>query len=186
MSPVTHWLASGVLAGLSGLERRERIVIMLAGVVPDLDGLGAAVELLTRHTAHPLYWFSEYHHQLHTLLFAAACAAIAAILCRARLRTAFLVLLAFHLHLFCDLVGARGPDGDRWPIPYLSPLSGISWEWSGQWALDGWQNFLITGLLLLATGWIAVRKENSPLELFSVRANRTFVETLQRRFRTAE
>jgi len=44
--------------------------VTLAGVAPDLDGLGAIPEILTRHWAHPLDWFSEYHHVLgHNLGF---------------------------------------------------------------------------------------------------------------------
>ena len=40
-----------------------------------------------------------------------------------KLTTALLVFISFHLHLLADLVGARGPDGDQWPIPYLLPFS---------------------------------------------------------------
>ncbi len=34
----------------------------------------------------------------------------------AEARIPLLVLFSFHLHLLGDLVGARGPDGDQWPI----------------------------------------------------------------------
>lgn len=39
-------------------------MVTLAGVVPDIDGLGVIVELLTCDRAHPLLWWSEYHHVL--------------------------------------------------------------------------------------------------------------------------
>ncbi len=82
--------------------------------------------------------------------------------------TALLVFISFHLHLLCDLIGARGPDGDQWPIPYLKPFSNaIQLTWHGQWALNAWQNFVITGFLLLATFWIAWRYGSSPVELVS-------------------
>jgi inner membrane protein len=58
------------LATAAGLERRERAVVTDAAVIPNIDGLVVAPELLTRHSQHPLLWFSEYHHILHTLLFA--------------------------------------------------------------------------------------------------------------------
>jgi hypothetical protein len=100
--------------------------------------------------------------------------------------TAFLVFISFHLHLLCDLIGARGPDGDQWPIPYLKPFSNaIQLAWHGQWALNAWQNFVITGLLLFATLWIAWRYRSSPMELVSQSANRAVTQTLRDRFRPA-
>src|SRR5579859_8252312 len=73
MSPVTHYLISWVLANSAKLERKERAIVTLAGVAPDLDGLGIVPEWLTRNSAHPLNWFSEYHHTLgHNLGFAIA------------------------------------------------------------------------------------------------------------------
>jgi hypothetical protein len=91
--------------------------------------------------------------------------------------------MSFHLHLMADLLGARGPDGDQWPIPYLLPFSN-QWQltWSGQWALNAWPNFAITGTLIAVTIWLARRRGFSPLELFSRRADAVFVSTLRRRF----
>src|SRR6185437_13207415 len=219
MSPVTHFFAGWVLACASPvpLRRREKALVVAAAVAPDLDGLGIIPELLTRHSSHPLLWFSEYHHSLHTLAFASVCT-IAAFLVtgpsarrkisptefgsassasRLEMRnspqhlvltqypwiTALLVFVSFHLHLMCDLVGARGPDGYQWPIPYLKPFSNTAQlAWHGQWALNGWQNFVVTGVLLVATMWIAWRFETSPLELVSGPANRAFTRTLRQRF----
>jgi hypothetical protein len=97
--------------------------------------------------------------------------------------TAFLVFISFHLHLLCDLIGARGPDGDQWPIPYLKPFSNaMQLTWHGQWALNAWQNFVITGVLLAATLWIARRDGSSPVELVSERGNATSVQAIQKRF----
>jgi hypothetical protein len=45
-------------------------LVTLAGVVPDIDGLGIVAEYLTRNSRHPLEWFSTYHHALHSLPFA--------------------------------------------------------------------------------------------------------------------
>lgn len=187
MSPATHLLAAGVLAGVSRLDHRSRVAILIAGIVPDIDGLGIIPELLTRHSAHPLLWFSEFHHQLHTLLFSLIVTAIAVIFCRDRLRTALFVLASFHLHLLCDLVGARGPEGYPWPIPYFAPFTQAhAWQWSGQWPLNGWQNFAITGILLIANFWLALRNGYSVVELFSQRADAAFVRALRARFRPAQ
>ena len=197
MSPVTHFFTGWLLAtvsqnGTAGLSRREKTLVVAAAVAPDLDGLGAIPELLTRHSAHPLLWFTQYHHSLHTLAFALVVTFVAFLLSARANRangqivhpwtTALLVFLSFHLHLLCDLVGARGPDGDQWPIPYLLPFSNVlQLTWHGQWALNAWQNFVITGILLVVTFWIAWKYGSSPVELMSDKWNQKLVEALRSR-----
>ena len=183
MNPITHFLVSWDVANAAMLDRRERAIVTLAGVAPDLDGLGAIPEILTRNTAHPLSWFSEYHHVLgHNLGFGLVVVA-ASFLATRRWRTAALAFVTFHLHLLCDVVGARGPDGDQWPIPYLLPFSRAwQWTWRGQWALNGWQNFAITGAALGLTFYLAWSRGYSPLEMISLRADAAFVGVLRRRF----
>jgi hypothetical protein len=95
--------------------------VTVAAVILDIDGIGIVAEVLTRHSSHPLLWFSEYHHALHSLVFAVVIA-IATLALPRRWLTAGLALTAFHLHLLEDLVGSRGPDGFIWPVPYLQPL----------------------------------------------------------------
>src|SRR6185295_14144310 len=135
MSPITHFFVGWVVANAAELNRRERACVTLAGVAPDLDGLGIVPEVLTRHSAHPLTWWSDYHHVLgHNLAFGLLVTAVAFGLAKKRWTTAVMAFVSFHLHLFCDLIGARGPDGDQWPIPYLLPFSHAwQWAWSGQW-----------------------------------------------------
>jgi inner membrane protein len=206
MSPVTHFFAGWLLAAVSPsglptmLTRKEKALVVVAAVAPDVDGLGIIPELLTRHTSHPLLWFSQYHHSLHTLAFALVCTLAAYIIAGPMNHstfgpsiqgrgtpshpalTALLVLISFHLHLLCDLIGARGPDGDQWPIPYLKPFSNsIQLTWHGQWALNGWQNFVITGLFLLTTLWFAWKYASSPLELVSEPANLAVARALRQR-----
>lgn len=185
MSPITHFLVSWALAGTSGLKRRERAAVALAGVAPDLDGLGIVPELLTRHSAHPLMWFSDYHHVLgHNIGFAIIVTIAGVLFARAqKWKTAALVFLSFHLHLFCDVIGARGPEGYRWPIPYLLPFShALDISWHGQWALNAWQNFVITGIGLLAMFWIARNQAFSPLEMISLKGDEAFVQAVRTRF----
>lgn len=183
MSPVTHLLLSWGIANAPSLTRRERAVVTLAGVAPDLDGLGVIPELLTRNTAHPLLWFSEYHHVLtHNLLFGLLLAGIGFLAAARRFKVALLVLLAFHLHLLCDLVGARGPDGMVWSVPYFLPFTERwQWAWQGQGALNAWPNLLITILALGATFCLAWRRGYSPLEMVSTAADQAFVRALRRR-----
>jgi membrane-bound metal-dependent hydrolase YbcI (DUF457 family) len=184
MNPVEHLLISWATANAVPLDRRDRAMVTLAGVVPDLDGFGIIPELATRGTAHELYWWTDYHHVLgHNLGFALVVTLLAAFLGHARLRASLLAFISVHLHLLGDILGARGPDGYQWPIPYLLPFSNRwQWSWSGQWALNSWQNFAITIPLLAWTLWLAWKRGRSPLELVSSRANEALVRALRERF----
>ena len=107
MSPITHFLVGWTLAeAVPNTTPKERTLIALAGIVPDLDGLGLAVDLVTRFTRpEPTQLFQIYHHDLHTLPFAVVCSALAMLAlgkgyqALARARLAFLVFVSFHLHL---------------------------------------------------------------------------------------
>ena len=183
MSPVTHFLTGWALANVAGLERRDRLLVTLAVVVPDVDGLGFVPELLTRGSAHPLLWFSQYHHALHTLLFAMIVTALAFAFATRRWFTAAMVFTGFHIHLLEDVVGSRGPDGYAWPIPYLQPFSNAwNWTWTGQWGLNAWPNVAITFALLMVLIYIAIKRGRSPLEFVSAHADAAFVRTLRVRF----
>ena len=188
MSPITHFFMGWAVANsVPSLNRRERAIVTWASVVPDVDGLGIIVERLTQNSQHPLNWWSEYHHVLgHNIGFGIVVAALAAIFARQRIKVTLLAFFSFHLHLLADLVGARGPDGDQWPIPYLLPFSN-KWQltWSGQWALNAWPNFLITALLVGTAVLLARRRGFSPLEMFSRKADAAFVGALRNRFPVA-
>lgn len=181
MHPATHLLLGWGTATALPMARRDRALICLAGLIPDIDGLGIAAEKLTLHSEQPLYWYALYHHVLaHNLAFGVVVTVGAAVLARARLKTAVLVLTSFHLHLLADLVGSRGPDGSSWPLRYLWPLDGLELSWQGQWAFNAWPNFVITLVLL---GWlfhVAAGRGHSPLELISRRADAAFCATARR------
>ena len=182
MSPVTHFLSGWVLANCARFDRKERALVTLACVTPDIDGLGIIPELITRNSAHPLLWFSLYHHSLHNLAFALVVAAVAFAVATRKWATGLFVLLSFHLHLFEDVLGSRGPDGDQWPIPYLAPFSpAVHLTWSGQWSLNAWPNVVLTVVLLMITFWLAWRRGFSPVEMISARADTAFVAALRRR-----
>lgn len=183
MSPITHFLTGWVFANCTRLERRDRALVSLACVAPDIDGLGIVPELLTRHSAHPLLWFTLYHHSLHNLAFAAVCAAVVTGVAKQKWKAGLLAFLSFHLHLFEDILGSRGPDGYQWPISYLSPFSSaLQLSWRGQWALNAWPNIALTVILLFVTLWLAWRRGFSPLEMISLKADQAFVAALRRRF----
>jgi inner membrane protein len=186
MSPITHFLASWSLAENFGESRRERSWICFAGVAPDLDGLGIIGDLTNHALGRPeSLWFATYHHFLFhgffgALLFMAA-AAVGGV---RRWQTLLLVFISLHLHLACDLVGARGPTPDEiWPIHYFAPFSNAwTFSWNQQWALNAWPNFVITSLLILWAIYRAVHRGFSPFEIFSPRLNAIVVTALRNRW----
>jgi inner membrane protein len=144
MSPLTHLLASWIVAAKTTDNLRDRRLVTLAGVAPDLDGLGIFADYANgAYTSGKFYYYPQYHHMLaHGLPAAIVCSTFMAMLARQHWRVFWLSFLTFHLHLLCDLVGSRGPDkNDLWPIYYLSPLTQHPmWTWKHQWPLDSWQN----------------------------------------------
>ena len=185
MSPVTHFLLGWLVAnGPAETGRRDRAMIAIVGVAPDLDGLGAVAEVLTKNSATPLLWFTDYHHFLcHNLPFCLLYTGIAVLLASRRILVGVLCFLGFHLHLICDLLGGRGPDGHQWPIHYLAPFSKVwEWAWSGQWQLNAWPNFAVTIAALAVTFLLAYKRGYSPLEILSPAADRKVVGTIRTRF----
>jgi inner membrane protein len=187
MSPITHLLSGWVLLSNVPREttRRERVIVAIGAIIPDVDGLGIVPDAVTRHfMQEPTSFFHQWHHRLHCLPFALVATALATAIAPkgARARTALLFFVAFHLHLLCDVIGARGPDGNQWPIPYLWPFHGPELLWSGQWALNAWPNFVITGALLVATAILGVRRGHTVVEVVSSKADAAVVDTLRRRF----
>jgi hypothetical protein len=54
MHPVTHFSAGWTVAGASGLGKRDRAIVSIAGIAPDFDGAGIVVELATRESNAPI------------------------------------------------------------------------------------------------------------------------------------
>jgi inner membrane protein len=184
MNPITHLFVSWDVANILSSGRRDRTLVTLAGIIPDFDGFGAIPELLTRNSNHPLFWWTDYHHILgHNLSFGLLITLGSFVIAKKRWQTALLVFLTFHLHILGDILGARGPDGYQWPIPYLYPFSD-AWQlvWEGQWALNAWPNFVLTGIALVVTFFLAWKRGFSPLEMISNSADQVFVQTLRKRF----
>ena len=178
MNPLTHLLASWIIAAKTTDNLRDRRLVTLAGVVPDLDGLGIVLDYAKgAYASGNFYYYPQYHHLLsHGLPAAVACSLLMAALARRRWRVLW--------HLLCDLAGSRGPDkGDIWPIFYLAPLPlrhQPMWMWRHQWPLEGWQNWAITMALFVWALLLAVRKGDSFVGVFNHRFDRVFVGVLRK------
>ena len=186
MSPLTHFIGSWLVASVTTNNPRDRKLVTLAGVLPDLDGTGLVVDVARAViTGQPFtnQFYAQYHHWLlHGWPGAIVLCGLLTCFARQRLRTAALCLLAFHLHLACDLVGSRGPaSADLWPIAYGEPFFRHPfWLWRGQWRLDGWQNRSITLVVFFTALWLASRRGYSFVEVFSRKLDAIFVGVLRK------
>ena len=184
MSPITHFLAGWTIANSADLNPKERAAVTVAGIIPDIDAAGIIVEKLTLGSDQPLLWWTKYHHILsHNVGFGLFISAVVFVIAKKKWTATGLAVLSFHLHLLGDVIGARGPEGCQWPIPYLLPFSN-AWEitWQGQWAINAWPNFVITGILLVVTFYLAWKRGFSFLEMVSTSADKAFVNALRNRF----
>lgn len=108
--------------------------------------------------------------ECHNLPFGLAMALAFATLCGKRNSVFLLSLIAFHLHLLCDLAGSMGPDGYQWPIPYLYPfVPDFQLTWSGQWELSSWQNSATGVFFFVVALMIARYRHVTFFELLSPR-----------------
>lgn len=171
MSPVVHaelaWLCAQGLP-----TRRERALVALAGVLPDLDGAGLLLYPWDSGAA-----YGQWHHLVgHTVFAALGTALLCGGLARS-LRVAALAFAVFHLHLLCDLLGS----GAGWPIAYLWPLSD-RWVQTFRfgWELFSWQNFVIGLCATLVCFWTARPLRRTFLEVFSARLDAAAVGLVQR------
>ncbi len=185
MSPITHFLASWIIAAKTTDNPRDCRLVTLAGLAPDLDGLGLAVDMVNNALNHTssFYYYQQYHHSLlHGVAGATAISLLLAVMARQHWRVFVFAFLAFHLHLLCDLLGSRGPEaGDLWPIFYFGPFSNHPmWLWRGQWKLDGWQNQTISVALLAWSFRTAVARGESFVGVFNRRLDGVFVGTLRK------
>src|ERR1017187_1966957 len=121
MSPVTHFFSGWVLANCAKLNRKDRALVTLACVIPDIDGLGIIPEILTRNSSHPLLWFSLSPPSLPNLAFALIVTAAAFVLATRKGPTRVRVLLSFHIQRGEERRRAPSPDGDQAPIPDRAP-----------------------------------------------------------------
>src|SRR6266542_1251249 len=180
MSPVTHLFASWLIAAHTTENYRDRRLVALSGLLPDLDGAGVVVDFARQlfEGGDDFFYYQRYHHSLLHGIFGAAVISMGlACFARRRGRVAALSFLLVHLHLLCDLAGSRGPSPwDLWPIFYLAPFSHrCVWIWSHQWALDAWPNRVLTIVLFAACLWVATRTGDSSVGVFNRRLDATFV-----------
>jgi hypothetical protein len=184
MTPAIHLFASWIFAAKTTHNLRDCRLVTLAGMAPDLDGLGLVIDVITHQfRTYPTNLYEDYHHYLlHGIFGGLGITLFFVIFAKDRWRVILLALAVFHLHLLCDFVGSRGPSPeDLWPIFYLGPLQkDPMWIWTGQWELYCWPNRLLAVALF---GWslcLAVKQGQSFLGVFNRRLDAIVVVVLRK------
>ena len=90
MSPVTHLLASWIIAAKTTDNPRDCRLVTLAGILPDADGLGLIVDVARPMLGLPAtHLYGQYHHYLlHGAFGAVLVAGLLAAFARRRWRVA--------------------------------------------------------------------------------------------------
>lgn len=104
MSPVVHLMGSWLIGSVATKNPRDRQLVAMAGVIPDLDGFGMIVDVARSVvTDQPMTFqlYSRYHHILcHGWPAAIVLCGLLMYFARERWRTFALCLLTFHLLSF--------------------------------------------------------------------------------------
>ena len=172
MSPIIHG-EIGWLCGAHLPRKRDRVVVTLASLLPDVDGVGLLV-------SQELY--AAWHHKLAHGALAGVLFPVIALAITKNRHAAALTFLSFHLHVLADLVGS----GPGWPIFYFWPWSLTEWLPSWQWDLASWQNAVIGMAITFTALGMALKRGRTPVELFSSRADAAIVKTLVARLRPGQ
>ena len=165
----THGLTGWLIGNAAGLGVRGRSLAVLAGVLPDLDGLGIVV-------SEELYW--DWHHVLgHNVFYLLAAAGVLTVFTDAgtRCRSFVVFTLVGASHLLLDLIGS-GPD---WELAWLWPASDHALVWRGAWPLFSWQNILTFVAVLVGTLAVARWCGRTPLEWVMPSLDRRFVRWIR-------
>lgn len=179
MNIITHALTGWCIGRQISEKPSDAMLILFASVVPDVDALGVIADIYSGGEA---VWFSEFHHKFgHNIFLCLLLLPLAWYLAEKSYKILLWFFVAFHLHLFCDVIGAMGPDGHQWPVYYLFPLGSEGLTWSGQWQINAWPNMVFTVFLILLFLWQAAKTRFSPLGFFSKIADGKFTATLRKR-----
>lgn len=184
MSPITHFLVGWACFEPSLKNPRDKALVCLAGIAPDLDGLGIIIDFITRLMGLPETNFYQSWHRLygHGIAAAIFLTLLASAIGINKIRVAITTFLNVHLHFLCDLIGSRGSTTeDLRGLYYLGPFN-TNYEiiWQQQWQLVSWQNTTITAIAMLITLERATRTNLSPIGLISPKADKVFIEVLRK------
>ena len=97
MTPITHGMI-GWLISQSLEKRRDRLLVTVASIIPDFDGLGAIISI---------DYYSKYHHIFgHNIFFGLILSLISIKFGYEKIKTPILVFVSFKSHILGDLLGS--------------------------------------------------------------------------------
>ena len=109
MSPIVHGMLAWLIAVMFSKNVNDRRLIVIAGVIPDIDG----VFILFDQAA-----YNTYHHTFgHSFVFGIMVALVASGLSSDRIRVGIAAICAFGVHLLSDIFGSN------WAVKPLCPIS---------------------------------------------------------------
>jgi membrane-bound metal-dependent hydrolase YbcI (DUF457 family) len=153
---VGHGQVGWFLARGCGLQARDRRLVTVAAMVPDLDGLS----ILGGYDAY----FQGHHVWLHSVFAAIAFAAGAAVLAERKAIVAGLAFLGVALHVLSDGLGLLAV------MPLWPASRWVFWPSGGSLAVAAVGEIAVPAVLLAAQVALARREGISILELLPPRA----------------
>jgi hypothetical protein len=161
---LVHGLLAWLLAIMLIKNVSDRRLVVIAGVVLDIDG----IFILFNNDL-----FYQYHHTFgHSYIFGILIAITASILANDKIKVFFTALGAFTLHLIADIVGSN------WVITPLYPISkyGIAGStYFSNFTIYNVINPVVFLLSILAVITIMYKKELSPFEFISEKFDKIMV-----------
>ncbi len=166
MSPLHHLLIAWLIANLIETDTRTRRLALIAGVIPDIDGVAVLFDQ---------GMFVAYHHTFaHTLVFGIAVSVILASFVHRRMLGFIIIFGCFSAHLGADIIGT-------WGVPVFMPFISTSFSTSPYFSDNDVYATLYLGVLIVAlSGAVAILflKRRTPMEILSTKWDRIMVNFL--------
>ncbi len=151
------------VGNLFKLNKRERFFCMIVASVPDIDGLSIL---------GGWGFYQDWHHVIgHNILFCVILAGVFAYFSQHRIKSFFIYLGLFGLHMAMDLFGS----GVGWYLYFYWPFSMEKFYTNLCWEFFSWQNQVAGGLLLAWTIAIIYCQRRTPLEYIMPKLDRRLV-----------
>ena len=167
MMPIAHGMIAWLVAVLFGKEVNDRRLMVIAGVVLDIDGIFILFDDAL---------FYEYHHTFgHSLVFGLMVALVASLLSVDKIKIFFGALSAFIMHIVADLIGSN------WPVTIFSPLSDLTIPPS--YFLTSYQIYNIVNPIVFIVCLVLIMiimyyREISPIEFISEKLDKYIIERI--------
>ncbi|THB68761.1 MAG: metal-dependent hydrolase [Gammaproteobacteria bacterium] len=185
MAPGTHLLTSWLIGAPFLKNKKERMLVTVAGVIPDIDGAGIIIDKINMKLGEHSIYYEKYHHVIcHNLLFAIIFTIATLFIAKTkRVFTASLAFFAIHIHMVADIIGSKGPDGYQWPLTYFYPFNNeIQLTFKYQWQLSAWPNSAITIGFIVLSIFMARKLGYSPYEIISTKFDKAIFALFKKYF----